>query len=148
MLPSELRDELLLQHASLRGRLQTARLAVERWANGEVSPTNIRVELAGLVNALRSHNLLEERTLRELVRTIDAWGPARVEIMDEAHAREHHDLCDAVIAVGAATDPREGTTAFARFSERLLQHMAREEETFLNASVLRDDEVAVDAEDG
>jgi hypothetical protein len=148
MRPSEIRDELLAQHASLRGRLETARLAVARWASGEVSPSNLRLELAGLVRALESHNRLEEQMLRETVRTIDAWGPARVEIMTEAHAFEHRDLCDAVITVSLAGHRRNGVKEFDKCRRRLLEHMAREEETFLNASVLRDDDVSIDAEEG
>jgi len=148
MTPSEIRDELLAQHASLRGRLEAIHLAVTRWEAGEVPDAHVRLELAGLVEALRSHNALEEQTLADLVRTADAWGPARVEIMNEAHAREHHDLWSAALAIGTAKHPRDGAKELERFRAHLLEHMAREEETFLNASVLRDDDVAIDPEDG
>jgi hypothetical protein len=148
MTPSEIRAELLSQHASLRGRLEAARLAVLRWANGEVPQGRVRVELAGLFDALRSHNSLEERTLRDLIRNVDAWGQARVEIMEEAHIREHQDLCEAALAVITAAEPRDGVNELDKLRRHLLEHMAREEETFLNASVLRDDEVAIDAQGG
>ena len=39
-------------------------------------------------------------------------------------------------------------TAEIRDELRLLEHMAREEEAFLNASVLRDDDLAIDAQAG
>jgi hypothetical protein len=148
MLTSEVRDELLLQHESLRGRLEAARLAVRRWANGEVPRIHVRDELAGLADALRSHNMQEEAALRDVIRTVDAWGPARVEIMNEAHVREHHHLFEALFAVGQAKDPREGVEELERLRTRLLEHMAREEEAFLNTSVLRDDDVAIDAQEG
>jgi hypothetical protein len=146
--PSEIRDELLSQHASLRGRLEAVRVAVARGANGEVSQAQVRGELVGLFEALRTHNTLEERSLRDLVRVVDAWGQARVDIMVEAHVREHRDLCDAALAVGMAENATDGVKAFDRFCTHLLEHMAREEEAFLNASVLRDDEVAIDAQEG
>jgi len=148
MRPSEIRDQLLLQHASVRGRLGVARLAVNRWALGEVPRGHVRGELAGLADALRSHNRLEEGALRELLRTVDAWGPARLEIMVEAHIREHQDVFEALLAVGEAEDPLDGVKEIERLHVRLLEHMAREEETFLNESVLRDDDVAIDSEDG
>jgi mannose/cellobiose epimerase-like protein (N-acyl-D-glucosamine 2-epimerase family) len=68
--------------------------------------------------------------------------------MEEAHVREHQHLFEAVLAVGEALDPREGVGELERLRTRLLEHMAREEETFLNASVLRDDDVAIDAQGG
>ncbi len=148
MTPSQIRDELLSQHQGLRGRLEVTRAVVERWAKGEVPQAHVRTELAGLSDALRNHNLVEERTLRELIRSVDAWGPVRVEIMDEAHIGEHRDLFDALHAMSLADSPHEAAQELERFRTRLLQHMDKEEAGFLNASVLRDDVVAIDAQDG
>ena len=148
MKSSEIRDELLSQHESLRGHLEAARLAVRRWAAGEVPVQHVRNELAALADALRTHNMREEAALRDLIRTIDAWGPERVEIMNEAHVREHHDIFEALYAVSQTQDAREGVAELDRLRTRLLEHMAREEETFLNAYVLRDDDVAIDAQEG
>jgi hypothetical protein len=148
MMSSAIRDELLLQHASLRGRLEAACLAVNRWDRREVVRAHVRDELAGLAEALRSHNLLEEAALRELLPEVDAWGPARLEIMVEAHVREHGDVFDALLAVGETHESRLAVKSVERLRQRLLEHMAREEETFLNTSVLRDDEVVIDAQDG
>ena len=148
MTPSQIRDELLSQHEGLRGRLEVTRAVVGRWAKGEVPQAHVRSELAGLSDALRTHNLIEERTLRELIRGVDAWGPVRVEIMDDAHIGEHRDLFDALHAMSLAEDPREAVQELEKFREHLLQHMEKEEAGFLNASVLRDDVVAIDAQDG
>jgi hypothetical protein len=148
MTSADIRDELLSEHAALRGRLDAARLAANRWASGEAPQTRVREELAGLVSALRSHNLREEGALRGLLRAVDAWGPARLEIMEEAHVREHHHLFEALLGVGEALDPRDGVSELERLRTRLLEHMAREEEAFLNASVLRDDDLAIDAQGG
>ena len=46
MTSAEIRDELLSQHAALRGRLEAARLAVIRWASGEAPQARVREELA------------------------------------------------------------------------------------------------------
>jgi hypothetical protein len=140
MTPGEIRDELLLQHESIRGRLEAARLAVRRWAGGDVPRVRVREELGGLADALRSHNRLEESTLHDMIQAVDEWGPARLEIMYEAHVREHHDVFDAFLAVSLMQDPRDGVGEFERLRTHLLDHMAREEESFLNASVLNDND--------
>jgi hypothetical protein len=146
--PSQIREELLSQHEGLRQRLESTRAVVDRWANGEVQQAQVRAELAGLSDALRTHNLVEERTLRELIRNVDAWGPVRVEIMDESHIDEHRDLFDALHVISLAQDGREALAELERFRGRLLGHMEREEAGFLNASVLRDDQVVIDAQGG
>ncbi len=140
MLPSELRDELLAQHESLCGHLEATCLAVKRWADSEVPQSHVRDELARLTEALLTHNRLEAKTLPALIGTVDAWGPDRVEIMSEAHLREHHDLFETIFALTHEHHARECVAALDRFRVRLLEHMAREEESFLNASVLRDEE--------
>jgi hypothetical protein len=58
--------------------------------------------------------------------------------MNEAHVREHQDLFEAIFAVSQTHDAREGVAALERFRTHLLEHMAREEESFLNAEVLPD----------
>lgn len=147
MMPSEIREELLSQHESLRGLLEAAHLAILRWAGGEMPRIAVREELVELSEALRKHNLREESALWEHLLAIDAWGPARLEIMAEAHIREHHDILQAIFAVGDVQDAHEGVSALDRLRTHLLEHMAREEETFLNASVLRDDDGAPDEQE-
>jgi len=148
MKTSEIRDELLAQHASLRGRLEAARLTVARWRTGAAPQIRVRDELSAIADALRSHNLLEERSLRDIVRRVDAWGPARKDILEEEHIREHRELHDALVRIARATDAQRGADAFDGLRAHLLAHMAREEKAFLNESVLRDDDVAIDATDG
>lgn len=145
MTPSEIREELLAQHASIRGQIEAARLIVERWARGEAPRALVHNALAALADTLRRHNLREESVLRELVRSVDAWGEARVEIMEEGHVREHNVLFDAVLTIADVQDPHDAVREMERLRTHLLEHMAREEETFLNVSVLRDDCVAIDA---
>jgi hypothetical protein len=148
MTPSQIRDELLSQHEGLRRRLEAASGVVAAWAKGGAAQAAVRSELAGLSDALRTHNLVEERTLRELIRNVDAWGPVRVEIMDESHVEEHRDLFDALHVISLAQDGGEALRELEGFRARLLAHMDREEAGFLNASVLRDDQVVIDAQGG
>ena len=143
----EIRDELLLEHAGLRRRLETTGEATRRWSRGDGSGEQARAALAALADALRTHNLHEERGLRDVLRTVDAWGRAREGIMDEAHVREHHDTLDELVRLGQARDPVKAFEQFEAFDARMRGHMAWEEKSFLNASVLRDDGV-VDGEGG
>lgn len=139
MKPSRIRDELIAQHTGLRAHVGTARLAAEKWARGEVSQSHVRDVLAELADALREHNLREERALRELVRSMDDGGAARAGIMDDEHIDEHRDMLDTLIQVSQAQDPGEGGRGLEKFCARMLDHMTWEEKAFLNATVLRDD---------
>jgi hypothetical protein len=137
---SEIRELLLAEHRDLRAHVEAARRMAERWTRGDAKWLQVRDELARLADALRSHNLHEERALRDLVGAQDGAGAAREHVMDEAHVSEHRDTFDALIRVGNAGDPgREGPHLEAFFS-RLLGHMAWEERSFLNATVLADDD--------
>jgi hypothetical protein len=143
---SEIRDELIAQHVGLRAHLGTAQRVAERWARGEASQSHVREALAQVADALREHNLREERALRELIRTCDAWGPAREGIMDDEHVREHREMFDTLIEVSRAQDPREGGRELEKFCAGMLAHMTWEEKAFLNATVLRDDHLSIDVE--
>jgi hypothetical protein len=139
---SEIREALLAEHRDLRAHVEASRRATELWTHGDAKWLQVRDELALLADALRTHNLHEERALRALVGSNDASGRAREHLMDEAHVSEHRDTFDALIRVSQALDPgREGPHLEAFFS-RLLGHMAWEERGFLNAVVLRDDDVS------
>jgi hypothetical protein len=142
MKPSEIREELIAQHAGLRANVGTARLAAEKWGRGEMSQSHVRDVLAELADALREHNLREERALRELVCSIDAGGAAREGIMEDEHIDEHREMFDTLIQVSQTEDPGEGGRGLEKFCARMLDHMTWEEKAFLNATVLHDDNEA------
>ena len=143
MTPSEIRAELLAQHAQLRAMMDDIRHVAARARRGEPVSASLQDGVARLESAFRMHNAREEELLREIIPTVDAWGPARAEIMDETHMREHEVLRDAI--AGIPRTPREfaGAGVEALF-ERILEHMAREEKTLLAEDVLRDDMVIVE----
>jgi hypothetical protein len=138
---SEIREELLREHAELREQVQEVRSVMDRWSNGEASLSLVRSHLAVLANALRAHNIREETALGSLVRTIDAWGAVRAEIMSEEHFQEHADLFTALSSTIVAVEPSAWRELVARLLAQMLDHMAREERAFLNEEVLRDDGV-------
>lgn len=137
MKPSDVREELLEQHAGLRGHLDAARLAAERWSCGEASRDDVHAKLAELAEALRVHHLREERALSELIRSVN---DDEDRFMDDEHVREHREMLDALTRVGRANDPREGSRELESFCANVLAHMTWEERAFFNERVLPDDE--------
>ena len=140
MKPSQIRAELLEQHAALRGLIKDVRCAIEE--------RSAREELRGcverLATALRGHNKYEEGVLRELIKNVDAWGPARVEIMDESHVYEHTEVLAALLGTSGASDVAAAGKGVAAVLGRIESHMAREEEVLLGEDVLRDDDIVIE----
>lgn len=144
MTPSEIRKELLDQHAGLRTRIDATRAAAERWKGGEIAREELRSCLAVLADGVRAHNRREEELLRDLMPNADAWGPARAEVMQETHVQEHRDLYEALIDAGAAADANAGVPPVLKLLDQMTEHIKREESSFLGADVLRDDAVTPD----
>lgn len=144
MTPSQIRAELLGQHAGLRVLMEETRQAVER----AKAPGGTRDELSACVQrlgtALRAHNRREEALLREIIKKVDAWGPARVEIMDESHVDEHVGLLAALLGTNGASDAETAGKGVLHVLEQLEKHIAREEEVILAENVLRDDDVVIE----
>jgi predicted ThiF/HesA family dinucleotide-utilizing enzyme len=136
-----MRTELLGQHQGLRALIEETRQAL--LGDDATKRPALRECIGRLGAALRAHNAREEMLLRELLHSVDAWGPARVEIMDETHVEEHDGLLRALLgATGGATP--ESAAEVTRVLDRLEKHMAREEEIILAENVLRDDNVVID----
>jgi hemerythrin len=131
MNPIDIRDELVAQHDDLRAHLGKATMATEKWRLGEVSRSHVRDVLAELADALREHNLHEERTLRELIRSVDGHE----EIMGDDHVNEHREMLDTLMQVSQVQDPGQGGRELEKFCARMLAHMTREERALLNTAV-------------
>ena len=145
MKASEIRSRLLAQHAQLRALVDQVRSACGSSGpagsqDGQRAGEGLQSALSILVCTLRDHNAEEERLLRDVIVTADAWGPARVEIMNEQHAREHRELY-ARLSDAAIPNPSQLNVCL----DRLMEHMAIEEKVILGEDVLRDDVIAIDA---
>lgn len=140
---------LLKQHGAIRHQLGTVELeAYEVQIRGHEALPSLAVALAQLGAALDEHNEAEEAALGPLLRSLDAWGPQRVEQMLEHHRAEHAALGRELHELTAVADPIVAGREALRLCEELRRHMAGEEREYLNARVLRDDLVAVDANAG
>jgi hemerythrin len=142
---SEIRRELLGQHAALRSLIEKTCQATDRWAGGEAARYEARAYLGRLVDDFRRHNRREEELLRDLIPTVDPWGPVRAEIMNEEHVKEHEELYTALADATAASDRKVTARLVRELRERILEHMAREEKGFLGEDALRDDDVSIDS---
>jgi hypothetical protein len=143
MNPSEVRGELLEQHAKLRGMIGEVRRAVRCAHESEAMRRELGACIAGLSLALRMHNHREEELLRGILVTVDAWGPVRAEIMSEQHVAEHVELCGVLLDANVTSHRAVRDGVLDAGLDRVLEHMAREEIAFLGEDVLRDDSVVV-----
>ena len=144
MTPSEIRATFLGEHAGLRGLVERVRGAIAGARANEKAPDALRVCLEELATALRTHNDREDTVLHEIIKDVDAWGPARAAFMDESHLVEHDDILGALLAAKAASDLAAAARDVIPVLDRLEQHMAHEEEVLLAEDVLRDDDVVIE----
>lgn len=149
MKPSEIRAELLDQHGEIRQRMVDIRKALEPRPASDAARDELQSRLAQLIGLLRRHNLREEELLRDILPTVDAWGPARATIMMEEHLKEHDALYTALLDTGTLPST-EGPAADAAHAQllglmdRIVEHIDHEEKIFLSEEVLRDDGIVRD----
>jgi len=148
MRSSQIRAELLEQHAELRGMVERARQCAERTRDGApLARDDLASMIRRLSNAMQSHNVCEEELLWAVIPTIDAWGQARAEILTDEHGREYEDLHRALVGI-LSTPPEVAADAMGPLLDDLLERMDREEQACLDDRVLRDDVVMTDAFSG
>ena len=137
-----LREQLLQQHATLRGLVTEVLAETDRGPDS--SDESLRTALGKLTAALGEHNRFEEASLRGVVAQLDAWGPQRESLMDSRH-HEEHQLSLEALEQSFAMQPRpERAAALHRILEALLTHMKHEEREVLHPNVLRDDVITAD----
>jgi len=139
MSASKIRTELLGQHGEIRKRIEEVRAAMDKLRKGESARDLLRTTLAHLADAVRRHNHREEELLKDVIPNVDAWGPARAEVMVEEHGKEHQEIYAALVEAGATPDGDVAAGIVAKLLERMNEHMAVEEKVLLGEDVLHDD---------
>ncbi len=140
MTPGEIRTEMLGQHGEMRAMIERATALIAKVRAGEPLRVELQATLGRLAAAAHTHNDREEELLREIIPTVDAWGPARASVMDEQHKLEHQAL-HAALKSSVDDDDDAACAATETLLARMLRHIDREEEAFLSEEVLRDDTV-------
>ena len=143
MKPSEIRSELMEQHARLRALLVHAREVAERTAKMRTT-AELRDTLAEVADYVRMHNLCEESLLRDLLPTLDGWGRVRAEVMNDEHVDEHRQLYEALLVASTTSDPVLAAGKANELFDRMFVHMEREERVLLAEDVLSDEELPPD----
>jgi hypothetical protein len=141
---SKIRGIILTEHVGLRLDLEELDALLEPGSNGAAAYDRARALLAELLHSFLEHLEHEERILRPILATVDAWGAARVDAMDLEHTQQRAWV-SRLTQLDAVRDPDAWAREVRAFSSTLLADMDEEERTCLSAAVLRDDIVAIDA---
>ena len=147
MKPSEIRGELLQQHAQIRVMMDVTLTIAKGTRVGAPDGGDLQGCLVRLADAVRTHNLREEALLRDLIPSVDAWGPARAAIMIAEHMKEHERLHAALLGV-PCTPVEFAAAGIVALVELIREHLDREEAAFLGEDVLRDDLVVANQSGG
>ena len=140
---SKIRRIVLVEHEGLRIGLRSIEALLDRVAKGDVAALkDAQQQFTQFLEAFVRHIEHEERILRPVLQTVDAWGPARVASMDEEHTVQRKQVTR-LAQMDAVNDPAKWATEVRAFATELLADMADEEKTCLSPDVLRDDIIAV-----
>jgi iron-sulfur cluster repair protein YtfE (RIC family) len=141
---SQVRSLLLDEHAILRNVLEEIEESLgemTRRAPGAVR--RLRTSLRTFQDAFLRHLSHEETVLRPLLVDVDAWGPARVEAMDEEHRSQRAAIAE--LSRLTVDQDVDGTVQHLEgFVRRLRADMDGEEQHALSEEVLRDDIIVID----
>jgi iron-sulfur cluster repair protein YtfE (RIC family) len=146
MLPSEIRQRILDDHALLRRMFADLQGLLGAPA-GAPPPDEVRELGAALRQRFLAHLELEERLLVPALREADAWGEQRAGKVAREHALQRAQLDRLLDHLRDATRaPAELARELGALVNELEVDMEHEERTALSPSLLRDDVVAVDGE--
>jgi hemerythrin len=126
MSPTDVRAELLRQHAELRDMIATVQRVAERASKGTASREELLADVTRLADALGRHNRFEEEWLRTIEPKVDGPTRADMDVLLEAHAREHEELHAAVVGIPQNPVKFSGVDVAVLLKD-VLQHMDDEE---------------------
>lgn len=150
MLPSEIRERILQDHAVIRTRLGELVALIRRVHHADPKAARLLTQRGrSFLEFFLSHLELENRLLVPTLRDTDAWGAARAERVLREHGEQS---AEARTLIEALADPFESALELAEqlenFVAALEVDMAAEERGSLSRDLLRDDVVGIDVEAG
>ena len=141
---SQVRSLILDKHTVLRDILDEIEEALgELTRRVPGSLGRLRASLRTFQDAFQRHLRHEETVLRPVLANVDAWGPARVESMDEEHRAQRAALAE-LTRVRLEEDFDRTIQSIEAFVQRLRADMDGEERHALSEEVLRDDIIVID----
>ena len=141
---SQIRNLILDEHVVLRDILEEIEQALgelTRRVPGAIG--RLRASLRTFHDAFERHLRHEEAVLRPVLADVDAWGPARVESMDEEHLAQRAALAE-LTRLSLGDDVDRTVQVIEGFVRRRRTDMAGEESHALSEEVLRDDIIVID----
>jgi hypothetical protein len=132
MQPTAVRAELLRQHADLRRLIGEVDSMAEQASKGGALGDRLQAAVKRLGDALERHNSFEEQWLRTIDAKVDGPTRAELDVLLDAHAREHEELHATVLGI-AQTPVKFAGVDVKVLLKGLLEHMAREEVSLLVA---------------
>ncbi len=141
---SQVRSLILDEHTVLRDVLEEIEETLgelTRRVPGALG--RLRGSLRTLHDAFLRHLSHEETVLRPILADVDAWGPARVEAMDQEH-REQRAALSEVTRLALDEDVDTTVQRIEELVRRLRKDMDFEETHALSEEVLRDDIIVID----
>ena len=141
---SQIRNLILDEHLVLRDILEEIEQALgelTRRVPGGIS--RLRASLRTFADAFDRHLRHEETVLRPVLADVDAWGPARVESMDEEHRAQRAALAE-LTRLSLDEDLDCTVQSIERFIRTLRADMDGEEKHALSEEVLQDDIIVID----
>jgi hemerythrin-like domain-containing protein len=141
---SQVRSLMLDEHLILRDVLEEIEQTLgelTRRVPGGVG--RLRASLRTFHDAFLRHLQHEETVLRPILVDVDAWGPARVESMDEEHRSQREALAQ-LSCLALDADVECTIQHVETFISRIRADMDWEEHHALSEEVLRDDIIVID----
>jgi hypothetical protein len=141
--PEETRTAILEQHRVLREGLtevQGEALGLLNASKG--TRAQLLEHLTRFVARFEGHMSFEDERLVPVLRTIDAWGPERVERFRDEHERQRRILAS-LISDSEKAGEIELALLTLGFVQLLRIDMEEEEATMLSADLLRDDPITI-----
>jgi len=127
--PSEVRRIILNEHSVIRQKMQE----LERLTKAKNYPA-LRESVMEFQVLFSEHLKNEETILWPIIKTVDSWGPVRIEAMNKEHAEQRK-----MIAGLNDVKPEKLIQVIKDLIRVLAADMVQEEKEFLNAEILRDD---------
>lgn len=141
--PEETRTAILEQHRGLRdGLAEIQGEALGLLSGSKGTRAQLLAHLTRLVARLEGHMSFEDERLVPVLRTIDAWGPERVERFRDEHERQRRIL-DSLLSDSEKADEVQLALLTLGFVQLLRIDMDEEEATMLSADLLRDDPITM-----
>jgi iron-sulfur cluster repair protein YtfE (RIC family) len=141
---SQVRNLILDEHTVIRDVLEEIDQTLgemTRRVPGAIG--RLRATLRTLNDAFLRHLNHEEIVLRPILADVDAWGPARVETMNEEHRAQRAALAE-LSRLALDKDVDATVQRIEGFVRRLRADMDGEEHQALSEDVLRDDIIVID----